>query len=92
MLSWVNRLIRVRVHCPQLCAWQTKVHRTSNAYVFRDPGSKSEMKPGTASQDFKLGKSVGAPTPLSAEPDLLSALQRLAKEVCRRQRSGGIAV
>ena len=71
---------------------QVGTHPRTLSYVFRDPGSKSELPTGTTNQITKIEKSVGAPSPLSVEPDLLSALARLGEGVCRRQRSGGIAV
>jgi len=40
VLSWVNRLTRIRVTEPDLfgkLGWRWRVIRTSNAYVFRDP-------------------------------------------------------
>jgi helix-turn-helix protein len=59
ILSWVNRIKRVREPCPDLLGdqgWRWRVLRTSNAYNFRDPGapdsSKSEKPTGTPNQDF----------------------------------------
>jgi biotin operon repressor len=59
ILSWVNRIKRVRESCPDLLGakgWRWRVLRTSNAYNFRDPGSpdrsKSEKPTGTPNQDF----------------------------------------
>ena len=59
ILSWVNRIKRVREPCPGLPgvgASRIRVLRTSNAHNFRDPDapnpSKSEKPTGTADQDF----------------------------------------
>ena len=43
VLSWVNRLIRVRERCADLFGndgWKIRVIRTSNAYSFIDPAAK----------------------------------------------------
>jgi Helix-turn-helix domain len=59
VLSWVNRIKRVREQCPDLLGdngWRWRVLRTSNAYHFRDPGapnsSKANFQSGTPNQGF----------------------------------------
>jgi hypothetical protein len=63
VLSWVNRIKRVREAAPDLFdghGWRWRVIRTSNAYNFRDPksavgapvASKSEKPTGTTNQAF----------------------------------------
>jgi hypothetical protein len=59
ILSWVNRIKRVREPCPDLLGpdgWRWRVLRTSNAYHFHDPGapepSKANFQAGTANQDY----------------------------------------
>jgi Helix-turn-helix domain len=63
ILSWVNRIKRVREPCSDLLGdngWRWRVLRTSNAYVFNDPSpagaqpnsSKSEKETGTPIQEF----------------------------------------
>jgi hypothetical protein len=63
VLSWVNRIKRVREAAPDLFdghGWRWRVIRTSNAYNFRDPkavagapvASKSEKPTETANQAF----------------------------------------
>ena len=63
ILSWVQRIKRVREPCPDLLGdqgWRWRVLRTSNAYVFTDPSpagarpnsSKSEKETGTPNQEF----------------------------------------
>jgi hypothetical protein len=59
IMTWVNRIKRVRERCPDLLGdngWRWRVLRTSNAYNFRDPdagySSKSEKPTGTTTQDF----------------------------------------
>ncbi len=64
LMTWVNRLKRVRERCADLLGadgWRWRVMRTSNAYEFRDPGaadqldpSKSENPARTANQDLFL--------------------------------------
>ena len=71
VLTWQNRLVRVRERCPDLwgkAGWQWRVVRTSNAYVFRDPQqqlsgvsiSKSDQRTGTSDQEGS--HSLSAPT------------------------------
>jgi hypothetical protein len=63
ILSWVQRIKRVREAAPDLFdghGWRWRVIRTSNAYNFRDPqaaakapvASKSEKPTGTPNQAF----------------------------------------
>jgi DNA-binding transcriptional MocR family regulator len=61
VLSWVNRIKRVREYVPGLfgkaSAWRWRVVRTSNAYVIADPlASKSESWTGTSAQGFSQGR------------------------------------
>jgi hypothetical protein len=74
VLTWVNRIKRVRERCVDLLGdqgWRWRVLRTSNAYTFRDPSpsperpnpSKSEKPTGTGIQDLN--------------PSLFAALDRL---------------
>lgn len=54
LLTWVNRLIRVRVHDELAVSWRWRVLRTSNAYALRDPApSKSKFQTGTEGQIVK---------------------------------------
>ena len=65
VLTWQNRITRVRERCRDLFGhdgWRWRVVRTSNAYVFRDPASKSENRTGTLNQEI-LGPSASAPRP-----------------------------
>jgi hypothetical protein len=70
VLSWVQRIKRVRERCPDLLGdegWRWRVLRTSNAYAFTDPSpvgdrpnsSKSEKPTGTANQALPLTLSHG---------------------------------
>ena len=63
ILSWVQRIKRVREPCPDLLGdngWRWRVLRTSNSYAFNDPSpagvqpnsSKSEKETGTPNQEF----------------------------------------
>ena len=71
ILSWVNRIVRVRIRERDLFGqWTTAWHvlRTSNAYVFRDPKaaerSKTEIRPGP------LDPSKNLPLPVPVRPQL----------------------
>jgi hypothetical protein len=88
ILSWVNRIKRIREWGPDLFGraqnhW--RVVRTSNAYAFNDPkpcakppnSSKSEFPTGTEDQEFILPCAC-APEPHKAlDPALVGALSRL---------------
>jgi hypothetical protein len=62
VMSWVHRIKRVRVACPDLFGgegWRLVPQRTSNAYHFNDPSPagrsnppESEKPTGTANQDY----------------------------------------
>ena len=65
ILSWVQRVKRVRERCSDLLGdngWRWRVLRTSNAYNLRDPSpaadrpnsSKSDFQTGTPTQDFSF--------------------------------------
>lgn len=60
VLSWANRITRVRIRERDLFGHWTsswRVLRTSNAYVFHDPkASKSEVQPGPLDSRFKREK------------------------------------
>ena len=54
VLTWQNRITRIRDRCRDLFGregWRWRVIRTSNAYVFRDPASKSDQRTGTPNQE-----------------------------------------
>jgi DNA-binding MarR family transcriptional regulator len=77
ILSWVQRIKRVRERCSDLLGdngWRWRVLRTSNAYNFRDPGasnpSKSEKPTGTPNQDF----SSSIKKPVSASPNRVAVV------------------
>jgi hypothetical protein len=53
---WQQRLVRIRERCTDLfgrVVWRWRVIRTSNAYVFRDPASKSDQRTGTPNQEIQ---------------------------------------
>jgi hypothetical protein len=70
VLSWVNRIKRVREYVPGLfgkaSAWRWRVLRTSNAYVVTDPlaSSKFTFEPGTVTQGDKQEKLFANSGPL----------------------------
>ncbi|MGE0372937.1 MAG: helix-turn-helix domain-containing protein [Gammaproteobacteria bacterium] len=96
VLTWVNRIIRQRVPCPDLLGgWTTswRIIRTSNAYLFRDPlpcaagrpDTKSENPPGTLNQgilDSNYKKTEGFET---MSTDLLSSLLSLGNAIATRE-------
>jgi len=57
VLSWVNRIKRVREAAPDLFdgqGWRWRVLRTSNAYAFTDPSPASDP-PSSSKSDFPTG-------------------------------------
>jgi hypothetical protein len=69
VLSWVNRIKRVREWVPGLfgkaSAWRWRVVRTSNSYVLTDPlACKSDFQTGTITQGFKQEKLFANSGPL----------------------------
>jgi hypothetical protein len=76
ILSWVNRIVRVRIRERDLWGqWTTtwRVLRTSNAYVFQDPKvaerSKTEIRSGPPDPSKNLPLAVGYPPPARPELD-----------------------
>jgi Helix-turn-helix domain len=87
VLTWVQRIKRVREPCPDLLGdngWRWRVLRTSNAYNFRDPGSpdrsKSEKPTGTPNQDFS--SSISRNRGSVVDNELLSQGVFWRKEAC----------
>ena len=67
VLTWVNRIVRVRERCVDLFGHRggrERVIRTSNGYAFNDPktaadrgfSSKSDFQSGTSIQELSLTK------------------------------------
>jgi hypothetical protein len=96
VLTWVNRIVRERVHERDLFgsqAYRWRIVRTSNAYLFRDPlpcaegrppsrfSSKSENPPGTQIQDIS---STYAPT-TQPDPEAAAAARASLARI-RQQR------
>ena len=96
LLSWVNRIIRVRVAEIDLFGHRVgrwKVIRTSNSYRFRDPcpaaqnggirgsGSKSESRSGNPNQESIKPYAASAATPLDPKNPLEAALLRLGRAI-----------
>jgi AraC-like DNA-binding protein len=81
LLSWVNRIVRVRERCADLfgqMGTRWRIIRTSNGYQFRDPqpvakpvslafSSKSEFPSGTSVQDSS--SLTASPCPALLDPD-----------------------
>jgi len=95
ILSWVNRIKRVREQSPDLFGhngWRWRVIRTSNAYQFRDPlpvsrpvplgfGCKSENLSGTPNQDSNSSSSRPARPELDPSDPLYTSLMRLGRAI-----------
>jgi Helix-turn-helix domain len=57
VLSWVQRIKRVREPCPDLLGdngWRWRVLRTSNSYAFTDPSPAAD-RPNSSKSDFPTG-------------------------------------
>jgi hypothetical protein len=94
VLTWQHRITRIRERCRDLfghAGWRWRVIRTSNAYVFHDPASKSENPTGTRNQEFTLTSSPPAGDPNSG---LERALTRLTETLGAKNplEEGGGAV
>jgi Helix-turn-helix domain len=95
VLSWVNRIVRVRERIPDLFgqwASRSRVIRTSNAYHFADPkgagsagirgnSSKSEIPSGNTIQDSNPYLTAPALPFLDPETPLGAALARLGRVI-----------
>ena len=90
ILSWVNRIVRIRERCEDLFGHhgsRVRVIRTSNGYQFNDPkgaadrgfSSKSDFPTGTPTQKSFLLKTDPAPRVLNPQNSLEGALIRLGR-------------
>jgi DNA-binding MarR family transcriptional regulator len=100
VLTWVNRLKRVRERCQDLFGHSgslVRVLRTSNGYRFNDPKgaaqrgfpSKSDFPSGTPIQDSFPTKPTGADDFTGMDSPLLTALHRLGSAITAKN---GLAV
>ena len=103
LLTWVNRLVRIRERCEDLFGhWGSRVRviRTSNAYQFRDPSpggaenaglsgnsSKSEIPSGTSNQESISFLLPPTPTQIDPTTELGAALLRLETAMKRRNET-----
>ncbi len=96
ILSWVNRIVRVRERCADLfghMGTRTRVIRTSNGYAFNDPkgaanmgfSSKSDFPSGTSIQDSIPTCAPPAPPEKQPPTELDLALERLKAAFERRK-------
>ena len=97
ILSWVNRIARIRDRVPDLFgkwAFRDRIIRTSNAYQFRDPqpghgqnvvslgnSSKSEIPSGVPNQESSLLITQPKPKNLDQNSPLELALFRLGQTI-----------
>jgi hypothetical protein len=84
VMTWQNRITRIRERCQDLWGregWRWRVIRTSNAYVFRDPASKSDQRTGTPDQEDS--KPLQAPAIDPTSP-LERALARFAAAIAAK--------
>jgi hypothetical protein len=78
VLTWQNRITRIRERCRDLWGregWRWRVIRTSNAYGFRDPASKSDQRTGTPDQEIKIPFEAPAIDPASPLERALARFQ-----------------
>ena len=100
ILTWVNRITRIRQQIPDLFGkWSTvwRVIRTSNAYVFRDPlpcaenrppearASKSENPTGPLNQDISSNIQATAHDLSDMDSDLLTTLHRIGSAIAAKK-------
>lgn len=81
VLTWVNRLARIRARCAALfgnAGSRVRVIRTSNGYTFNDPKGSADRGVSSKS-DFPSGTSIQEVS--SLEPALSDAIERLRKGV-----------
>ena len=88
LLSWVNRITRIRERCADLfghSGTRWRVIRTSNGYAFTDPKgaasrdfpSKSDFPSGTSIQELSTTQQAHSPPPIDPDTPLGVALLRL---------------
>ena len=88
ILTWVNRIKRVKERCVDLLGdqgWRWRVLRTSNAYTFRDPSPSAERPNPSKSE-----KETGTENPV-LDSSLFAALDRL-KEAFERAVAPTVSV
>jgi len=87
LMSWDNRIKRVRERCPDLLGpngWRWRVVRTSNAYKFNDPASESENRRGTEIPVLNSSlKSVTTPK-IELDSGLAEGFARIWQEMHRK--------
>jgi hypothetical protein len=92
ILSWVNRIARIRERCEDLfgnMGTRWRIIRTSNAYHFHDPKgpeakafpSESEFPSGTSIQESISLTQAPSPAPLDPDNDLDAALIRFGTTI-----------
>jgi hypothetical protein len=94
VLSWQHRITRIRERCTDLFGrngWRWRVIRTSNAYVFRDPASKSGNRAGTLNQEISSPVSAPAGDPDSPLERALRGFGRALQGRLALNGSGGTA-
>ena len=91
VLTWQNRIVRIREQCTDLfgrVAWRWRVIRTSNAYSFRDPASKSDQRTGIPNQEIQdtslAGDHPTAPVENAPQTALERALARFAAAIAAK--------
>jgi Helix-turn-helix domain len=92
VLTWQHRITRIRERCTDLFGhkgWRWRVIRTSNAYVFRDPASKSEIPRGTPIKSFSGITLTAARNPNSPLERALSRFAAALEAKTAREKDGG---
>ena len=95
LMTWVNRLKRVRERCADLLGadgWRWRVMRTSNAYEFRDPGAADRpdlLNPKIGEEpQIKIFFSSMKP-PLGGHPPSSGGRQCKSEGAQRQQQASG---
>ena len=94
LLSWVNRITRIRERDVDLfgrAVWVWRVVRTSNAYVFRDPKTRSDTMGFSSKSELRTGpkdevKNQPPAASLPRPPEGLRGFQP-SEEAMRRGRA-----
>ena len=86
VVTWQNRITRIRERCTDLfgrTGWRWRVIRTSNAYIFRDPASKSDYRTGTPNQEILVTSVASLPGDDRLQPALTSPQTALETALAR---------
>lgn len=86
LMTWVNRLRRVREWSAELGSMVIRVLRTSNGYRFADPIANTEFRSGTPTQVFSFDKGAVEPTAARRIGQALPAVAREGRQPGEAER------